>query len=63
MKKNIGQADKLIRVVSGALIIVAGAYFKSVLGVFGMIPIISAEIGICPVYYVIGLSTVKKKSL
>jgi hypothetical protein len=62
MKKNIGKLDKILRFCLGVSIIVLGAYFKSVWGVFGMIPIIIAEIGACPLYFILGINTAPKKA-
>lgn len=62
MKKNIGRADKIIRICLGIFIIVIGINMKSVWGVLGMIPIITSEIGVCPAYLPFGFSTVSKKN-
>ena len=61
MKKNLGKFDKIVRVVFGIVVIIAGAYFKSVWGVLGIIPIITSELGICHVYSIIGINTIPKK--
>jgi hypothetical protein len=60
MKKNIGKTDKIVRILIGFSIIILGAYLKSVWGVFGMIPVISAEIGICPMYLILKVNTALK---
>jgi hypothetical protein len=57
MKKNIGRPDKIIRIFIGVLIIILGASLNSVWGVLGMIPIISADLGICPLYLLFGVNT------
>jgi hypothetical protein len=62
MKNNIGALDRTIRVIIGAAIIITGAYLKSVWGVIGMIPIISAFNGTCPFYLLLGISTLHKKA-
>ena len=59
MKNNIGRRDKNIRLLLGAFIIGLGAYMNSVWGVLGMIPVISAQTGICPLYLVFGINTNK----
>jgi hypothetical protein len=61
MKKNIGKYDKAVRTMLGIGIIVTGAQLNSIWGVFGMIPIVSAQIGICPAYLLLGLNTGAKK--
>ncbi|MDY6821045.1 MAG: DUF2892 domain-containing protein [Deferribacterota bacterium] len=61
MKRNIGNIDRLIRIVIGLLIIIAGVYFKSWWGLIGFIPIIVAVIGWCPLYVPFGISTRRKQ--
>ncbi len=63
MKKNIGRIDKAVRILLGVAIIIAGAQLNSVLGIFGIIPIISSQIGICPIYVLLGLRTENKVPL
>jgi hypothetical protein len=60
MKRNIGNLDKGIRIVLGLAIIVFGIYNQSWLGLIGAVPLLTALIGWCPVYSLIGLSTEKK---
>lgn len=57
MKKNIGKIDKTLRVLIGIAIILFGASNNSVWGVMGIIPIITTQIGICPLYSLLGIST------
>ncbi|MCX6296108.1 MAG: DUF2892 domain-containing protein [Bacteroidetes bacterium] len=60
MKKNIGKIDKTFRLLLGTAIIIIGAQLNSVWGIFGIIPIIISQIGICPIYLLLGLSTDNK---
>jgi hypothetical protein len=67
MKKNMGTLDRGIRVIV-ALVIVALIAMKTVtgtlsivLGVFAVVFLITAAIGFCPLYVVLGISTCKKK--
>lgn len=60
MKANVGSTDRIIRLVLGAVIIVAGFYFKSWWGVVGVVPIITGLLNYCPAYNLIGVSTKKK---
>lgn len=62
MKKNVGTADKIIRVVIGIAIIIVGVYFKSWWGVIGVIPFISAALGWCPLYIPLKISTIKEET-
>ena len=61
MKSNIGKADKIIRFVLGGAIIIAGIFFKSWLGLIGLIPIVTALVGWCPLYFPFKISTVSKE--
>mgnify|MGYP002375471719 CR=1 FL=1 len=60
MEKNVGRIDKGIRILIGIFIIIAGAYLKSVWGILGMIPIITSQIGVCPIYSIFHFSTISK---
>jgi len=59
MKKNIGNSDKNIRVVLGVVIIALGLYFQSWWGLAGLLPLVTAFVGVCPAYLPFGLSTCK----
>jgi hypothetical protein len=60
MKKNVGSADKIIRIILGVTIIAYGIYNQSWLGLVGIVPLFTAFISWCPVYSLIGVSTNKK---
>ncbi len=60
MKKNIGSADKIVRIVLGVIIIAWGIYAQNWLGIIGLIPLVTAFVGTCPLYLLLGLSTDKK---
>jgi hypothetical protein len=57
MKSNVGSADKIIRFVVGAAIIIAGIAYESWWGLAGLVPIVTALIGWCPLYVPFGLKT------
>lgn len=57
MKKNMGKADRWIRVILGLAIIAAGIYFKSWWGLIGIIPLATSLISTCPLYLPFGIST------
>lgn len=61
MKRNIGRTDQIVRVILGLLIGAAGVYFKSWLGLFGIIPIITAFTKTCGLYMPFGINTYRKK--
>jgi len=57
MKKNMGNADRVIRGILGVAILAAGYYFKSWWGLIGLIPLGTAFVSVCPAYLPFGLST------
>lgn len=65
MGKNVSNADRVIRVIVAiiAFVIAAMVGFGSVLGIIlaivGVIMLVTAAIGFCPLYRVFGLSTKK----
>jgi hypothetical protein len=61
MKKNVGSADKTIRVIAGLIIIFIGIYFKSWWGIVGIVPITTAAMGWCPAYLPFGISSCKSQ--
>ena len=60
MQKNIGRLDKIIRILVGLAVVGAGLYFKSMFGLIGIIPIITAVIEWCPLYILFGINSFKK---
>ena len=61
MKVNVGSADKVLRVVAGIVIIGLGVAYKSWWGVIGVVPLLTAAVGFCPLYTLLGVSTCKVK--
>ena len=67
MKKNMGNADRLIRIIAAAVFIVL--YFNNMLpapwGLVLLIPgvvfALTSLVGFCPLYSVFGISTCPKK--
>ena len=62
MKRNVGKIDRIIRVLLGLIIIALGIYFNSWWGAIGVIPLLTAAIGWCPLYMPFGLSSCSTKS-
>jgi len=60
MKKNVGNVDRVIRVILGivllALVVVADAPWRWV-GLIGVIPLLTAFVGVCPLYSLLGIRT------
>ena len=59
--KNIGSIDKILRIITGLAIMGAGYYFKNWWGVVGIIPVITALLGWCPAYTLLGIKTCSTK--
>lgn len=63
MKTNVGGIDRMLRVVAGVALIaltlmgVIGAW-----GWIGVVPLLTAALGFCPLYTVLGFSTCPVKS-
>ena len=57
MRYNTGRIDRLMRVIIALIIIAAGFYYQSLLGVIGIIPLVSGVTGFCPLYSIFGIST------
>ncbi len=62
MNKNIGSADRLLRIILGVIILAAGFYFRSYWGAIGLIPLLTALIGWCPIYAPFRISTRKNEA-
>ncbi|NTW69438.1 MAG: DUF2892 domain-containing protein [Chlorobiaceae bacterium] len=57
MKKNIGKYDKGIRIVIGVSIIFIGIINQSWWGAIGLVPILTALSGFCPLYTLLKISS------
>lgn len=57
MCRNVGHVDKWIRVAGGVVILAIGLYYKNWLGLLGLLPIVVAFVGWCPVYTLLGVNT------
>lgn len=62
MKPNIGTIDRIIRVAAGIAIGAIGAAYGSWLGLLGLVPLLTAGVGVCPLYLPFGISTRKRDS-
>jgi hypothetical protein len=59
--KNVGSADRVIRLILGLVIIGIGYYYQSWWGAIGIVPIFTALIGWCPAYLPFGINTCSTK--
>ncbi len=57
MSRNMGNTDRIVRLVLGVAVIAAGLIFQSWLGALGLILIGTSLIGWCPLYLPFGIST------
>ena len=63
MKTNVGNADKIIRIIAGLLILfVGGIVYHTWWALVGLILIGTALINWCPIYAALKISTAKRKS-
>ena len=65
MNKNVGSADRIVRIVLGlgllSLLFVLEAPMKYV-GLIGIVPLLTALMGWCPLYSLLGMNTCKVKA-
>lgn len=58
MKMNVGKLDVILRIVGGsALIIAAYAEYIGPWGWIGFVPLLTAIVGWCPAYAILGLKS------
>lgn len=62
MQRNVGSADRILRIIAGLGIIAAGMYFGSWWGAIGGVPLLTGLIGWCPPYAMFGISTCRTTS-
>jgi len=60
MKTNVGGIDRVLRILVGLALIVWTFFGGPVWAWIGVVPVVTALVGFCPVYPVLGLSTSKK---
>jgi hypothetical protein len=63
MEKNMASWDRILRVILGVIFVVlavqkGGAWW--ILGVLGIIFILTSIVGFCPVYKIVGLKTLRE---
>jgi Protein of unknown function (DUF2892) len=65
MNKNVGSADKIVRIVLGlgllSLLFLLDAPMKY-FGLIGIVPLFTALMGWCPLYTLLGVNTCKVKT-
>ncbi len=61
MNKNLGKIDRSLRVLVGLAIILYGVMSSSLLGLIGMVPLLTGVIGWCPLYCPLKINTCSQK--
>lgn len=58
LRKNIGETDRMLRIIFG-LALLSITFFgpKTMWGLLGFIPILTAVINFCPLYAMLGINT------
>ncbi|MBI5667096.1 MAG: DUF2892 domain-containing protein [Chloroflexi bacterium] len=57
MVRNVGNVDRIARLILGIAVIAAGFAVQSWLGALGLIFIGTALVGFCPIYTLFGINT------
>ena len=60
MEINIGSTERLLRIITGVVIIGLGLYFQSWWGVIGLVPLLTGLFRFCPLYKMLGMNTCKR---
>ena len=61
MKANVGTIDRVLRIVVGLALIGVAVSGVSVWGWIGVVPLVTAVIGWCPPYALLGINTCSAK--
>lgn len=61
MQKNVGNTDRMIRIIAGIIILALGAYYGSWWGLVGLVPLFTGLTQSCVLYKLIGINTCKLK--
>ena len=61
MQKNVGNTDRMIRIIAGVIILALGAYYGSWWGLVGLIPLFTGITQSCVLYKMLGINTCKLK--
>lgn len=64
MKVNVGSTDKVVRVVAGLVLLSLVFLLDGKarwFGLIGLVPLLTAFFGVCPLYTMLGLSTCPRR--
>ncbi|MGA0350739.1 MAG: YgaP family membrane protein [bacterium] len=59
MHHNVGGIDQILRIVLGVVICTIGVIYNNWWGLVGLIPLVTGTMSWCPVYNLVGLSSLK----
>ena len=63
MQSNVGTVDRILRIIVGAVLLsLVFVGPKTAWGWIGVIPLVTAFIGFCPAYRLLGICTTTNKS-
>ncbi|MEX0601305.1 MAG: DUF2892 domain-containing protein [Rhodothermales bacterium] len=62
MIRNVGLADRRIRIVLGVIILALGVFMESWWGLIGLIPLATGFVRWCPLYAPFKFSTTKRET-
>jgi vacuolar-type H+-ATPase subunit I/STV1 len=60
MNKNVGTVDRVLRIIVGIVLITWGIISQNWFGLIGIVPLLTATIGWCPLYSVLKINTICK---
>lgn len=58
MKRDVGTADRIIRIAAGLFLLFQAVINGHMWGYIGIVPLLTGSIGWCPLYSLLGISTV-----
>lgn len=61
MKCNVGSTDRIIRIVIGLIVAIAGVVFSSYWGLIGIVVLATGVFGYCLPYKLLNINTNKKE--
>ena len=59
MHLNVGGIDQILRIVLGVVICTIGVIYYNWCGIAGLIPLMNGTMSWCPLYNLVGLSSLK----
>jgi hypothetical protein len=61
MKSNLGYWDRILRAILGGVIMAAGIYFQTWLGIVGGVIFLTSVLSFCPIYFATGINSLKSE--